>query len=101
MSEDIQDSQIETVEDPPVLVIEGAVDNGAILQVAFPFYTGSAGVRDCGAGRVEFAFFRPTPLRPWRSPTAEGVIGGNPYGVISSKISDMTKAMIVVTAQAI
>jgi hypothetical protein len=50
----------ETAEDQAIeaqLIIEGITDNGQILDVVFPFYSGPAGVRDIGGDQVEFAYF--------------------------------------------
>ena len=84
---------------PPLL--EGTADNGAIVDVAFPFYRGPAGLRGRGGGQVEFAFFRPPPFRFWREALVEGLIDGQAYRVTASQVSATTKAMIVVRAQKI
>jgi hypothetical protein len=87
--------------DPSLPVLEGIAHNGVIVDVVFPFYTGVAGLRDRGEGRVEFAFFRRPPFRFWRETSVDGMICGERYRVIGSNVSETTKAMVVVIAQKI
>jgi hypothetical protein len=82
-------------------LINGAPGGGARGAVIFPFYTGLAGLRNRGEGRVEFAFFRRPPFRFWRETPVDGMIGGERYRVIGSNVSETTKAMVVVVAQKI
>jgi hypothetical protein len=90
-----------TTEDMPIeapAIIEGVAENGQMLDVVFSFYSGPAGVRDKGNGRVEFAYFRAPPLSRWRAPAGEGTIGGLRYRVVRGQISDITPMMATITA---
>jgi hypothetical protein len=79
-------------------VVQGTIDNGQMHEVVFSFYSGPAGVRDRGDGRVEFAYFRAPPLSRWRPPSGDGTIGGDSYRVVKGQISGTTPFMAVVTA---
>ncbi len=57
----------------------GRVENGAIKQVTFPFYSGPAGFRDLGNGTVAFSYLGSAPTA--KMVGQSGTIGGEAYSV--------------------
>jgi hypothetical protein len=83
------------------VVIQGRAENGQMIDVAFSCYSGVAGVRDRGGKRVEIAYFRANPLSRTNLPSGEGTIGGVRYRIVQARISALTPAMAVITAEEI
>lgn len=72
-------------------MIIGTVDNSTTAYIQFPFFTGTAGIRELTDERLQVAYFAQRAV----AARGEGVIGDQRYVVDGPASSSTVKGMIV------
>jgi hypothetical protein len=76
-------------------MLEGNVDNGTRGELVSTFYTGPAGARDRGEGRLELAF---TGKPPRTFKPEDATFDGKPIHITAAKASTV-RGMVLVEAR--